>query len=165
MMMPGADYANYFDMYFVQNDEGICDLYWANMSEDDGSIYFEPNDPSYTEMYQVSYTYQELMSDIKSLSSAVFTKDESSNQYIAKEETLPLICENIIPAVYDSLGLTSYDELRYAADSLIITIVDDSTFNMDVKAVISNGGVSSTITASFQFTDIGDCKLPYTPEI
>ena len=165
MMMPGADYANYFDMYFVQNDEGICDLYWANMSEDDGSIYFEPNDPSYTEMYQVSYTYQELMSDIKSLSSAVFTKDESSNQYIAKEETLPLIGENIIPAVYDSLGLTSYDELRYAADSLIITIVDDSTFNMDVKAVIANGGVSSTITASFQFTDIGDCKLPYTPEI
>ena len=163
MMAPGSTEPQYFDMYLTPNAEGTMDLYWCNMDETTYELYWEANDPSYTEMYFEKVAYAYLASDIASLSPAVFEPGTAENTYVPVEGALQHIGEGIVPGIYDALGLSSYEEFRLNMSSLVLTIVDEHTFNLDCTSVIFNGTTTARISASFQFADIGTATLPYAP--
>ena len=164
MMAPGATEQMYFDMYFVPNDEDTMDLYWCNMDEETGECFWEANDYEMTEMYGEKVSYEYLASDIANLSAAVFEpKEGEENVYVPVEAAKDHIAENIIPGIYDAIGLTSYDEIRYSVSSVELTLVDAHTINFDYVATIQTSGATARVSASLQFADIGTAKLPYTP--
>ena len=164
MFMPDATEPMIMDMYFLPNEEDTMDLYFYNIDETTEEGSFVANDPEVTGMYYQKVGYDYLVSDIANLSASVFKKT-GENTYVPEDAALERIGEHIIPGVYDALNLTSYDELRYKTSSMTLTLVDENTINMDYVAVISNGATTATISASFQFAEIGECQLPYQPTI
>lgn len=165
MMDPGAESPQFFDIYLTKNDEETMDLYWCNMSEEDGTLFFTENDPAETEMYFEKEDYSYLASDIENLSASVFVPGTEPNTYVPEESALKLIGEKTIPGLYDALGLATYEEFRLSMTNLTLTLVDEETFNIDCQAVISASGATARITASLQFAEIGNTALPYTPEL
>lgn len=165
MMSPGATSPMFFDMYLTPNAEGTMDLYWCNMSEEDGSLFFTENDPAETEMYYDKFDYAYLASDIANLSASVFVPGTEANTYVPVESAKKLIGERTIPGLYDALTLSTYEEFRLNMTNLTLTLIDEKTFNVDYEAVISGTGTTARITASLQFAEIGETALPYTPEL
>lgn len=160
MMSPGATSPSMLDMYLVANDEDTMDLY-VYMDESTGFIL---NNPEGMDMYYEKVSYDYLVSDIQNLSAAVFKKTDTYT-YVPEESAISRIGEYIIPGIYDALNLSSYEELRYATNELKVTLVDETTINFEYKAVLKTTATTATITAAFQFAEIGECELPYQPTI
>lgn len=169
-LVPDAPMPFVMDMYLYPNAEGTMDLKWYNITDEEtGAGEWVENNPEETDMYYTKVTYAQLASDIAHLSPAVFRK-QLDGTYVPVDTALKTIGENIIPYIYDALGIVSYDDFRFQCTGCIVKTLDTDgdeildAIEFDLESHYSNGGAATTVTVNFRFSDIGSCTFPYIVE-